>query len=121
MEMREALLYETLPGSRVRCHTCQWRCTISPGKLGVCRMLELCRGLFGSSRPHREKAPVSLLPGKPGLLIGHMGMQFSLPALSELADILCRPFLFRGITHHLSAGGHFHGKEGTLSWDCMDL
>ena len=38
MEMREALLYETLPGSRVRCHTCQWRCTISPGKLGVCRM-----------------------------------------------------------------------------------
>jgi pyruvate formate lyase activating enzyme len=38
MEMREALLYEKLPGSRVRCHNCQWRCTISPGKLGVCRM-----------------------------------------------------------------------------------
>ncbi len=36
--MHEAMLYERLPGSRVRCHTCQWYCAIGPGKFGVCRM-----------------------------------------------------------------------------------
>jgi pyruvate formate lyase activating enzyme len=46
MEMREALLYEKLPGSRVRCHTCQWQCTISPGKLGVCRMYRNSDGVL---------------------------------------------------------------------------
>ena len=36
--MREALIYEKLEGSRVRCNTCEWRCVISPDKSGVCRM-----------------------------------------------------------------------------------
>jgi len=36
--MREAMLYEKLPNSRVRCGTCQWRCNIAPGKYGVCRV-----------------------------------------------------------------------------------
>ena len=35
---REAILYEKTDGGRVRCHVCQWRCLINPGKLGVCRM-----------------------------------------------------------------------------------
>ncbi|MCK4262475.1 MAG: AmmeMemoRadiSam system radical SAM enzyme, partial [Dehalococcoidia bacterium] len=35
---REAMLYEKLSGGRVRCHICQWRCAINPGKMGVCRM-----------------------------------------------------------------------------------
>lgn len=34
--MQEALLYEKLPGSRVQCHTCQWRCKINDGRVGVC-------------------------------------------------------------------------------------
>ncbi len=36
--MVEARLYEKLPDSMVRCHTCQWRCRIAPGKTGVCSM-----------------------------------------------------------------------------------
>ena len=36
--VREALLYERRPGSRVQCHVCQWRCVINPGKVGVCRV-----------------------------------------------------------------------------------
>ncbi len=36
--MSEAMLYERLAGSRVRCHVCQWRCGITPGKFGLCRM-----------------------------------------------------------------------------------
>jgi pyruvate formate lyase activating enzyme len=35
---REAMLYEKVGGGRVRCHVCQWRCVINPGKVGVCRM-----------------------------------------------------------------------------------
>lgn len=38
--MREAMHYEKLRGSTVRCHTCQWRCTIAPGRVGVCRMYQ---------------------------------------------------------------------------------
>ncbi|MBI2853378.1 MAG: AmmeMemoRadiSam system radical SAM enzyme [Chloroflexi bacterium] len=36
--MREVALYDRLPESRVQCNICLWRCTINPGKLGVCRM-----------------------------------------------------------------------------------
>ena len=38
--MREAMLYEKLPDSMVRCHTCQWRCRIAPEKYGVCGMYQ---------------------------------------------------------------------------------
>ncbi|MCJ7664290.1 MAG: AmmeMemoRadiSam system radical SAM enzyme [Desulfobacterales bacterium] len=38
--MREAMLYEKLPDSRVKCGTCQWRCRINPGKYGVCGMYQ---------------------------------------------------------------------------------
>ena len=36
--MHQAMLYDKLPNSRVKCHTCQWRCNIAPGKFGVCRV-----------------------------------------------------------------------------------
>jgi len=36
--MREAMLYEKLVNSAVRCHVCQWRCVIRPDKYGLCRM-----------------------------------------------------------------------------------
>lgn len=36
--MHEAILYEKLSGSRVRCQVCQWRCAIAPDKFGLCRM-----------------------------------------------------------------------------------
>ena len=35
--MQEAMLYERLAGSAVRCHVCQWRCVIRPEKFGLCR------------------------------------------------------------------------------------
>lgn len=38
--MREALLAEKLPDSRVRCNICQWRCNIAPNGFGVCRMYQ---------------------------------------------------------------------------------
>lgn len=36
--MHEAILYEKLPKSAVRCHICQWHCLIKPNHLGVCKM-----------------------------------------------------------------------------------
>jgi pyruvate formate lyase activating enzyme len=44
--MREALLYDKLSGSRVRCNNCQWRCTIGQDKLGVCRMYHNKEGVL---------------------------------------------------------------------------
>lgn len=44
--MHEALLYEKLPGAIVRCHTCQWYCTIRPDKAGVCRMYQNQGGIL---------------------------------------------------------------------------
>ena len=46
--MHDALLYEKLPGSRVRCNTCQWRCNIGPGKDGVCKMYRNTDGMLYS-------------------------------------------------------------------------
>ncbi len=34
--MKEALLYEKLPGGEVRCNLCHHRCRIPPGKSGLC-------------------------------------------------------------------------------------
>ncbi|MDD5093077.1 MAG: AmmeMemoRadiSam system radical SAM enzyme [Dehalococcoidia bacterium] len=44
--MREAILYEKLPGSRVRCHVCQWRCLIQPDQYGLCRMRHNIDGIL---------------------------------------------------------------------------
>ncbi len=42
--MKEAMLYEKLSKSRVRCHLCAHRCVIAEGKLGVCRVRENVKG-----------------------------------------------------------------------------
>ncbi len=38
--MKEALLYEKMPGNRVRCLLCAHRCVIADGKRGVCHVRE---------------------------------------------------------------------------------
>jgi pyruvate formate lyase activating enzyme len=35
---KEAILYERFSGDRIKCHVCQWRCVINPGKTGLCRV-----------------------------------------------------------------------------------
>jgi pyruvate formate lyase activating enzyme len=39
-EMKEAMLYEKLPGDRVRCHLCAHQCLIADGKRGICQVRE---------------------------------------------------------------------------------
>jgi pyruvate formate lyase activating enzyme len=84
--MHEALLYEKLPGSRVRCHTCQWRCLINPGKFGVCGMYQNKDGtLFNlnyalvssiAADPIEKKPLFHFHPGTLCLSLGTLGCNF---------------------------------------------
>jgi pyruvate formate lyase activating enzyme len=43
-QMKEALLYEKLSKSRVRCHLCAHRCVVPQDRLGVCRVRQNLKG-----------------------------------------------------------------------------
>jgi pyruvate formate lyase activating enzyme len=84
--MREALLYEKLPGSLVRCHTCQWRCRIGPEKFGVCGMYRNLQGtLFNLNYakvssvaidPIEKKPLFHFFPGSSVFSLGTLGCNF---------------------------------------------
>ncbi|MBN1152409.1 MAG: AmmeMemoRadiSam system radical SAM enzyme [Dehalococcoidia bacterium] len=84
--MREALQYEKLPGSRVRCHVCQWRCVINPGRVGVCRVRENRDGVLYTTTygevssvavdPIEKKPLFHFYPGTPVFSVGGWGCNF---------------------------------------------
>jgi len=84
--MHEAMLYEKLSNSRVRCHICQWRCIINPDKLGVCRMYQNRDGtLFNlnyarvssvAADPIEKKPLFHFFPGTLALSLGSWGCNF---------------------------------------------
>ncbi len=83
---REAMLYEALPASRVRCNVCQWRCVIGPGKLGVCRVRQnrdgrlylLNYALVSSAAvdPIEKKPLFHFFPGSEVFSLGGWGCNF---------------------------------------------
>jgi pyruvate formate lyase activating enzyme len=84
--MREAMLYGKLPGSRVKCGTCQWRCRINPGKFGVCGMYQNQGGtLFNlnygrvssmAADPIEKKPLFHFHPGTLCFSLGTLGCNF---------------------------------------------
>ena len=84
--MPEAKLYEKLPDSRVRCSTCQWRCTINPDNSGVCRMyqnrdgvlynLNYARASSLAADPIEKKPLFHFYPGSLCFSIGGWGCNF---------------------------------------------
>jgi pyruvate formate lyase activating enzyme len=80
------MLYEALPGGMARCHVCQWRCLINPGKLGVCRMrinrdgkiFAMNYAEVSSMAPdHIEKKPLfHFFPGTYAFSLGGWGCNF---------------------------------------------
>ena len=84
--MHEALLYEKLPNSRVRCITCQWRCNIGPGKFGVCGMYQnkeaalynLNYAIVSSvaADPIEKKPLFHFFPGSSCFSLGTLGCNF---------------------------------------------
>ncbi len=84
--MREALLYERLPESMTRCHTCQWHCRIAPGKYGVCGMYQNRDGLLFNlnyalvssmaADPIEKKPLFHFFPGSAVFSLGTLGCNF---------------------------------------------
>jgi pyruvate formate lyase activating enzyme len=84
--VREAMLYETLPDSRVRCNVCQWRCAIGPDKFGVCRVRQNREGklyllnyaLVSSAAvdPIEKKPLFHFFPGTECFSLGGWGCNF---------------------------------------------
>jgi len=84
--MHKALLYEKLPDSRVKCHTCQWRCRINLGKFGVCGMyqnqdgtlynLNYARVSSVAADPIEKKPLFHFYPGTLCLSLGTLGCNF---------------------------------------------
>jgi len=84
--MREALLYEKLPNSRVQCHTCQWRCKIGLDKFGVCGMYQNQGGILFNlnyaivssmaADPVEKKPLFHFFPGSLVFSLGTLGCNF---------------------------------------------
>ncbi len=84
--MHEAMLSEKLPNSRVRCNICQWRCAISPGKFGVCKMYQNRGGILYNMNyaqassvaidPIEKKPLFHFFPGSLAFSIGGWGCNF---------------------------------------------
>ena len=84
--MREALLYEKLPESRVQCHTCQWHCRINDGKLGVCGAYQNRDGVLNCLNygavsslavdPIEKKPLFHFYPGTSVFSMGSLGCNF---------------------------------------------
>jgi pyruvate formate lyase activating enzyme len=84
--MHQAMLYQSLPQSRVQCNICQWRCRIGPGKSGVCRMYHNTNGVLYSMNyaqassvavdPIEKKPLFHFFPGSLAFSIGGWGCNF---------------------------------------------
>jgi pyruvate formate lyase activating enzyme len=84
--MPEAILYEKLADSRVRCNVCQWRCVISPGKLGVCKTRRNDDGVLytlnyaevtsTAADPIEKKPLFHFFPGSSCFSLGSWGCNF---------------------------------------------
>ena len=84
--MHEAMLYEKLPDSRVRCNICQWRCKIGPDKFGVCRVYQNKDGVLYNLNyaqassvtpdPIEKKPLFHFFPGSVALSLGSWGCNF---------------------------------------------
>jgi pyruvate formate lyase activating enzyme len=84
--MREAMLYEKLPDSRVRCHVCQWECAVAPDKLGVCKVRQNREGKLytlnyaavssAAVDPIEKKPLFHFFPGSQVFSLGGWGCNF---------------------------------------------
>jgi pyruvate formate lyase activating enzyme len=84
--MKEAMLYERLDGGKVRCALCAHRCTIAPGRRGICHVRENRDGTLQSLVYGRliamnvdpiEKKPLfHFLPGSLSFSIATVGCNF---------------------------------------------
>ncbi len=87
--MHKALLAEKLTDSGVRCNICQWRCSIAPGRTGVCRMYQNVDGVLYNLNyalassvaidPIEKKPLYHFYPGTQVYSLGSWGCNFHCP------------------------------------------
>jgi pyruvate formate lyase activating enzyme len=85
-DLTEAILYEKLPGSSVRCDTCQWHCVIGPGKTGICQarknvdgsleVLNYAKVSSIAADPIEKKPLFHFFPGTNVLSLGTLSCNF---------------------------------------------
>ncbi|MGB2770656.1 MAG: AmmeMemoRadiSam system radical SAM enzyme [Candidatus Zixiibacteriota bacterium] len=88
-DLKEALLFDALPGGSVRCNICQRRCEIGPEKAGYCRtrfnengrLYSLIYSKVSSSMisPIEKKPLFHFYPGSRWLSLGTLGCNFRCP------------------------------------------
>lgn len=86
---KEGLLFEKLEENKVRCNTCQRRCTIPEGKTGWCMTRVNDRGVLFSTvygevssisiNPIEKKPVFHFFPGSRWLSLGSLGCNFRCP------------------------------------------
>jgi len=84
--MHEAMLYEKLSDSRVRCNICQWRCSIGQDRFGVCKMylnrdgvlynMNYARASSVAVDPIEKKPLFHFFPGSLVFSLGGWGCNF---------------------------------------------
>ncbi len=84
--MKEAILYNTLPGDKVRCNLCAHRCVIHNGKKGVCGVRQNIDGILYSLNhgkliaqhvdPIEKKPLFHFYPGSTAYSIATVGCNF---------------------------------------------
>ncbi|MHB1131867.1 MAG: AmmeMemoRadiSam system radical SAM enzyme [Chloroflexota bacterium] len=84
--LKESLLQEPLTADRVRCHVCQWRCTISSGAWGHCqtrqnrdgKLFSTIYGVVSSAAadPIEKKPVFHYKPGSSVFSLGSLGCNF---------------------------------------------
>src|SRR2546427_11223715 len=94
--IKEALLYQTLADSRVRCTACARYCNIPEGKVGLCGvrqniggrlpLLVYGKGITGHIDPIEKKPVIHYMPGSKRFSIATTG--FNLLCPPAVAEIL---------------------------------
>ena len=93
---KPAVLWNKADNNKVQCCLCNWRCLISNGKLGHCRVRKNIDGRLYSlnydkvcaanADPIEKKPLFHFLPGSKSFSIAASRLQFPLRILPELAD-----------------------------------
>jgi len=87
--VKQAILWDSLGGGRVRCRVCRWRCVIEPGQRGHCLTRENRSGelftLIYAAVSSLHVAPIEMkplfhfFPGTAWLSLGSLGCNFRCP------------------------------------------
>jgi pyruvate formate lyase activating enzyme len=109
---REAVLWETAAGGKLRCNVCHWRCLMPDGAFGVCRMrravdgrvaLYNYPGVASANNDPVEKKPLfHFHPGSTCLSLGSWGCNFHCKHCQNWQISFATPEEAQRLSHNLT-------------------